>query len=94
MPIFREHTNNCINHNISKEICEIVNKEMDEPSKWIPGCRHREFRHQIDDCSSLAQSFGEEAYSACILHIKDDCREGKEICKQSLPCRDVENLLI
>ena len=104
MPIFREHIKSCKNFNVPEEICEEVNKEMDEPSQWIPGCKHRKFRHQLNDCNSIAQTLTlkvlieskskveaskifDQAILACKVHIKDDCEEGKEVCKRSLPCR-------
>ncbi len=103
MPTFKKHFRNCRSFDVPEEICGEVNKEMDKPSQRVPGCRHREFRHQVGDCNQIGQMLAREAkneieaskivnqaFLACKIHIRDDCREGEEICKRSLPCREIE----
>lgn len=109
MPRFEDHVKSCKMFGLSREICEEVNRHVDEPSKWIIGCGHRKFRHQPNYCELIAQNFKRkaliegkseaeaskiyrEAYSACILHIRDDCRKSSRICKGSSSCEEVEKL--
>jgi hypothetical protein len=110
MPRFENHVRSCRRFGLSREICEEVNRHMDEPFKRIIGCGHRKFRHQPNYCELIAQNFKRkaliegkseaeaskiyrEAYSACILHIRDDCKKSSRICKRSLSCEKVEKLL-
>jgi len=92
------HIQNCMKAGIDKQVCEKINKWMDEPSSWIPGCRHRQYRHSLEDCTSIANQFHdhlkEQAILACKIHIRDDCIESKEICKKSLPCKEVNNIMV
>jgi len=45
----------CTKANIDRDVCERVNKWMDEPAKKIPGCAHRLLRHSPKDCIKIAQ---------------------------------------
>ena len=54
MPSFKEHKRSCVEYGIDEEVCEIVNRWMDKPSRYIPGCRHRELRHRIENCLTMA----------------------------------------
>jgi citrate synthase len=105
MPNSKEHVENCERLDIERWICREVNKYMDEPSQRIPGCGHRNYRHRLEDCLSIAKALAsgksrEEALKvcyqsllACLKHIEDDCKRGSEICKASLSRDEVERIL-
>jgi hypothetical protein len=42
---------------------------------------------------SEASRISDQARLACMLHIWEDCKEGSEACRKSLPCEEVKKEL-
>jgi len=96
MPRRETHNRVCVSEGIEKDICDRVNRWMDEPSQLNPGCSHRESRHSREDCEQLAQDLyreystlgsqvavqkAEQAYKACQLHREEDKKAESCGCK-------------
>lgn len=74
MPNHQEHNRICEEQGYNKNICDVINKWVDEPAIKFSGCQHRNFRHSKSDCNFVAKEILEKTSDINIA------KEVKQIC--------------
>lgn len=91
-----KHTLICKQKGIDEDICDVVNRWMDEPSHQYPGCSHRQFRHSEEDCREVAkqvfthlylyEEYGLDAALEATVQVYAACQIHREVDRENESC--------